>query len=387
MTDATITVAGYPIVSGRLYVSSLGTWVADFDLVEDAPISGVVAVQCGTLSLRGTVQASRSGTHALQRAVRIVGGAGGWGSILTAKGYHADNGIKALLVAQDAAREAGETLGSFAPSSPTVGIDYVRQVGPASRTLEDVIGDVVWWVDYDGVTHVGEREASTPTEGSYQVLDYDPRQRLATLAVDDIAAVGIGSVLSEGLDESQTVRELEVQIDAGRLRVLAWCGESLRGRLHAALQSIIKRTTDDQIHGMWKYRVVEVAGDRVKLQIVNRRTGLPDLIPLSMWPGVAGAHATLAPGAEVLVEFIEGDRAQPIVTHFAGKDGVGFVPVKLALCDADGTAPLAARVGDEITVTFDTGTFLTSANTPVYNTVPLSFTGTITSGSLRVAIG
>jgi hypothetical protein len=45
-----------------------------------------------------------------------------------------------------------------------------------------------------------------------------------------------------------------------------------------------------------------------------------------------------------------------------------------------GTAKVA-RVGDSIKVTFPTGTFLTSAQSPVYNLAPVEFNGTITDGA------
>jgi hypothetical protein len=332
MTDSVATVAGNPIISARVYVPGSGPWFADVDFADTPSVSGDVTIQVGALALRGTVQASRSGTHALQRRVTIVAGAGGWGSLLSAKGYHADNGVRAQVVAFDAARAAGETIGAFAPEAVAVGADYVRQAGPASRVLEDVIGSATWWVDYEGVTQVGTRSSANALDSAYQVIDFDPRLRLCEFASDDLTAVGIGSILANGLDAPQTVRELELRIDPGQTRVLAWCGTtSSRGRLQAALRSIIDRATDGEIYGPRKYRVVRVsgAGDRVELQPVNRRIGLPDIIPASMWPGASGIHATMTPGAEVLVEFIDGDRTQPIVTHFAPKGGPGFVPVRI----------------------------------------------------------
>src|SRR5690606_23653254 len=115
--------------------------------------------------------------------------------------------------------------------------------------------------------------------------------------------------------------------------VKAWAGgnESARGRLEDALRSIVRRSTDDRLFGAWRYRVVRMRGDRVELQAVRRDAGLPDVLPVSMWPGLAGAHAELTGGAEVLVQFIEGDRTMPIVTHFAGKDGAGWAPANVTL--------------------------------------------------------
>jgi hypothetical protein len=212
------------------------------------------------------------------------------------------------------------------------------------------------------------------------VLAYDPRDRIVTLGVDDPGAVGIGSVLSERLEAPVTVRSLELRVTAGELRVLAWCGgdESGYGQVTGLLRSIAQRATDRQLHGLYRYRVTRMVGDRVELQAVKRIVGLPDLLPLSMWPGIAGAHAELAPSAEVLVSFIEGDRAQPVVVHFAGKDGVGFVPEHLSLGGLDG-AP-AARNGDAVEVTLQPMAVLDTWMVSVAGAppVPTKVTGAIT---------
>ncbi len=386
MTRPFATVAGERVTSAEVHVPYQGPWFADVDFEGNPDVSGQVTITLGELELVGTVDARYDGTRGLQRRTRVVAGAGGWATLLEPKAYHNDGGVKALLLAQDAARAAGETLGSFNPATPTVGVDYVRRSGPASRTLEGAAGGAPWWVAYDGTTHVGERASSTPATDSYEVLDYDSRGRLVTLAVDDLRSVGIGSVLSEGLDAPQTVRELTLVVTPEEVRVVAWCGEqeAAGSRLAGLIRSLVERITDERLWGLWRYRVVRMSSDRVELQSVRQRVGLPDILPIAMWPGVAGAHAELAPGAEVLVEFIEGDRAQPVITHFAGKAGPGFVPTKLAL--ANGTKG-AARVDDEVEVTIPTGTFLVAATAGVLNPSPVKVTGKITAGSSKVVIG
>lgn len=329
MTAAYASVGGEPATSVTVHVPPVGPWFAEVELEGDPDLSGAVTIALGELELEGTVDARHTGTHGIRRRMRIVGGGGGWSTMLAAKAYHADNGVQARTVVEDAAREAGEELGgTFEPASTRLAADYVRQTGLASRVLEDAIGAAQWWVDYDGRTQVGARSSSTPAETAYEVLDYAPDERLVTLAVDDLRSIVIGSVLSEGLDEAQTVRELELVVGADAVRVKAWCGgaASSRGRLGDLLWSIVSRATDGRLFGLWRYRVVRMSGDRLELQAVRQGAGLPDILPISMWPGVAGVHAEPALGAEVLVGFIEGDRTMPIVTHFAGKDGVGFVP-------------------------------------------------------------
>ena len=343
MTFATL--AGKRLVSSRIVVGNIGPWFAECELEGDAEVSGQVTLQINGTSFTGTVDDTNNGVFEGSRKLRIVAGGGGWSKTVDAKHYHNDARVKASTVADDAARTVGETIGGFVPTAERIGVDYVRQSGLASRVLEDVIGDMPWWVDCAGVTQVGMRSSSTAKADAYEVLAYDPADRRATLGVTDLLAVQIGTVISKSLDGPRTVRELEIVVDAGDIRITAWCGGSATGAGHLAglMRSIVDRTTDAKLWGKYRYRVVRMNVDRAECQAVRKGAGLPDVLPVSMWPGVAGAHAELTPGAEVLIEFIEGDRTMPIITHFAGKDGAGHVPVSLVLC---GSTQAAARQGD-----------------------------------------
>lgn len=391
MPGAVVNVNGFEVQRMTLHVPHAGAWWADLDMMDAPALSGRVTLTIGQTTLSGTVDARADGTQTLQRRTRIVGGAGGWGVALAPKDYANDLGVQALRVAQDAAREAGETLGGFVVPTPTVGAQYVRQSGPAARVLEDVTPGALWWVDYDGVTQVGARATSTPQSDRYQVLDFDPRTHVVTFAFEELADIPVGATLTASLDAPQTVRDLEVQVtEEGTLRARAWCGgtPTTHGRLAELWRRLVARATDDVLFGKWRYRVIRMSGDRVELQAISVRAGLPNVLPIPMRPGVAGVHAQLTPGTEVYVEFIEGSRAQPVISGFAGRDGAGFVPARLELANAGPTAaPAAAREGDTVEITFDAGTFMTSAQSPVYNSAPLTFTGTITSGSTKVGIG
>lgn len=391
MTDVYAGVNGQRLTSVRLVVPNIGPWSAEVDFEAAPDVAGAVTLSIGELELRGTLDEGHSGAFALQRKARIVAGANGWGAEVSAKQYHNDAGVKARLIADDAARAVGESIGDFVPRVERVGRDYARQVGPASRALEDAVGGVAWWVDYAGVTHAGPRPAAQVDAAAYTLLAYDPRDNIATLAVDDPGAVGIGAILAdERLDGARTVRSLELRVTADELRVYAWCGgtESSHAKLAALFRAIVQRSTDGRLHGHYRYRVVRMAGDRVELQAVRKVVGLPDLLPLSAWPGIAGAHAELTPGAEVLVAFIEGDRAQPAVVAFAGKDGVGFVPVRLTLGGPSGSP--AARQGDIVECQLPpaqfSGTIGGSPASGLLTFTPAKALGLITSGSSKVRV-
>lgn len=396
MTTPYATINGEPTSLVEVHVAATGPWWADVDCVEapDLPATGLVSLRVGALTLAGAVDPDAAGTFGMQRRVRVIGGAGGWGRLLPAKAYHSDAGVSALLVAQDAAREAGETIVGFASPSARVGVDYVRQAGPASRALEDVTGGAEWWVNYDGTTTVGTRPTAPAARGAYELVDYDPRHRVALLAVDDLSLVGIGSVLSDRFDVPATVRELVITVTPDSSRVRVWTGESRISRMAGIFRALVDRATDSRLHGLWRYRVVRMSGGeltdgRVELQAISRAAGLPDVLPVSCIPGVPGIWASLTPGSEVAVQFLEGDRTMPRVTHYDGKDRPGFLPGRLligAVVDAAG----AARAGDSVRVEIPASTVLVpSAVAPYFtpNPLPISLDGTITAGSDLVRVG
>lgn len=393
--DTYAAVNGASVVRVLLTVSTSGPWIADVDFAADPklPDDGAATLTIGdTLTMVGTVVARSVGRFGLQTRARIVAGKGGWGRELSPQQYHNDAGVKARTVADDAATAVGETIGDFLPSGERVGRDYVRVFGPASVALTDAAGKgVPWWVDAAGVTHVGPRPAVALPRGSYTLISHDAREQVATLAMDDPSLLQVGSILTdERLDAALTVRSYTLRLEASELRIHAQCGgaDSGLGRLASLVSSLIARAGEQRLYGLYRYRVIKMSGRRVELQAVRQAAGLPDLLPLSVWPGVAGAVAQLAPGAEVLVSFVEGDKTQPIVTGFAGADGPGFVPVSLTLGGESG-AP-AARMGDIVECQLPPAAFTGSVGgapaTGVLTFTPAKALGIITSGSSRVKV-
>ena len=374
-------------------VANTGAWVADADFESDPTAATAAVIKLGdSLTLRGTFVPRSTGVFALQRRARIVGGKNGWAQTVQPKQYHSEAGVRAQVVAEDAASAVGETIGTFLPSTERVGRDYVRTEGPASLALTDAAGSgVAWWVDYEGVTHVGPRPARALPPGSYTLLAHDPRDQIATLAMDDPGLLTIGSILTdERLDSPLTVRTYELRAEANEVRVYCYCGgpDHGLGRLASLVSGLVQRNVDQKLHGVFRYRVVRMVGQRVELQAVRKAAGLPDLLPLSLWPGVPGAFPQLTPGAEVLVQFLEGDRAQPIVTGFVGADGPGFVAVQLTLGGESG-AP-AARQGDMVEVQLPPA-FFSGLIGGVEAAGQLAFTpakalGIITGGSSKVRV-
>jgi hypothetical protein len=171
-------------------------------------------------------------------------------------------------------------------------------------------------------------------------------------------------------------------------------------RFIRSIQTIVRETFPNyEFLAKYRYRVVKMSGDRVDLQAVSKDLGLPDMLPVQIWPGLAGASANLTPGAIVLVEFIEGNPTMPIVSHFEPEGGGGFRPVH-SFVDAservflgtsqtneEGVWPVA-RVGDVVECLMPpvvpvSGT-LSGAPFAGVLTIVDPIVGLITSGSAKV---
>lgn len=389
---AVLHVNEHAAIAIHVHVPRIGPWFADCDLADEAAgLTGDATITIDAATLTGTIEGPRNGVFGLQRRCRVIGGKAGWHALLAAKSYHNDAGVKGALVAQDAASECGESLPDAAPLG-RLGVDYLRPSGVASRVLEDACRGTPWWVDYDGVTRLGDRAAPAPTGDDYTVITHNPRHGELELAVDDVTRVGVGSVLTAHLDSPLTVTSLEIAATAESLRIHAWCGNGERSSLVDSLRGIVERITDGPLYGVFRYRVINMNGDRVDLQRCGSRKDLPNTVATSMWPGVSGAHAQLARGCEVLVSFIDGDRAQPAITGFVGRGGPGDVPERLELGGKDGAD--AARKGDTVTGMLPpalvTGTVVVGGvPSPFTGAVlwsPPQFIGTISDGSSKVGV-
>lgn len=354
-----ITVNGLQVIHATIYVPQRGVWFADLDVNADAPLSGSAVIsigESGEFVARGTVSPEESGSFGLRQRVRVLAGAGGWAHNIGPHDYQSDSGVDARTVAQDAATDCGETLADFSPSAARLEGHFVRQAGPASGAIEITAGDSAWWVGFDGKTRVGSRPAVSAPADSYQVLDYNPRTHQVTLACApaDLNTIGIGSQLSVALDTPIVIGSYRIEISPELMRVYAWCPDpAVRDRLLDNIAALVDAVQRVGIFGSWRYRVIAMGGDRVSCQRIQRRANdpseLPDTVNVSMTPGVAGAHAELTNGAEVTIEFLEGDPTLPRITGFAGKDQPGHVPQVLHL--SGGTRP-AAAAGDVVNVFF-----------------------------------
>lgn len=226
MTALVLSLADVRATSLQLRVTAGGAWVAYVDVDADAALSGAVVLRVGGAELRGMVDVARSGRFGLSARYCVVAGADGWRKTVKPRGYHNDAGVKRSRVLTDLARDVGEALTiSAAVDATRLGVDFARQSAPASRVLAQAAPGVPWWVGFDGTTVVGPRLQQEPGAG-VELLEYDPRARIARVALDSPAALVPGTVVRDRrLAAPLEVREVDFEATAGALRASAWVRE------------------------------------------------------------------------------------------------------------------------------------------------------------------
>jgi hypothetical protein len=350
----------------RLLIPAVGVWTADVDVTLDDVTkipSGKTVLQIRDRKLQCTVDDASSGRFGETFRARVVGGAGGWSSPVPARDYANDAGVMTSTVFSTTAAAVGETI--QVPTPERLGVHYVRQAGPAAQ----VLSSVAWYVDFDGITHVGARPSQV-LSADHTVMSWDALTHIATIGADDL--IEPGTVLTDSRFDTITVREIEQIFQADGARATAFCDNGSDPQLSplmVALYAAARAATGSKFLARYRYRIVqEKPGGRLSLQAVNKSAGIPDALPISIWPGFQGISGHVAPGAIVLVDFVEGNPALPIVTAF--EDGT---PIELRLealqitLNGSGDARPVARLGD----TVQAG----------------PYAGTITSGSLTVKAG
>ena len=220
MSDLFASVAGQRITYAIVRIPYSGAWVADLDVDTDTVMGGKVEIKIGALSLIGTIDPRFSGAFAMNTKLRVVAGNGKIDTGLKAKDYANDLEIKMQTVVADIVREAGEVLDSTYSDPMRFGAHYVRQSAPASRLLRQMVGSS-WWVDLDGVVRIGERAQAEIAE-DYEVLDFDPRTKIATVSTDNPAAIRIGSVLRGRLSNPIVVLGINLLVDGDKTRLMCW---------------------------------------------------------------------------------------------------------------------------------------------------------------------
>lgn len=215
------TVNGEMLTSARVTFPRTGAWIYDgVTAVSEVTEGSTVTLTVADMTLTGT--AIRSVEFEGSTRFRAIGGKGGWTAPVRPKAYTSAAGLSFAPIAQDAAREAGETLGASLPRD-SVGTQYTRRSGPASQVFGLLPDGVEWWIDDAGVTQFGQR-ASGPLMTEFQTMDYDGRSGVLTMATDSPGAFRPGKTVAAPNIGERIINAVVWLVTTDALRGELWIG-------------------------------------------------------------------------------------------------------------------------------------------------------------------
>jgi hypothetical protein len=309
------TLNGVRVLSVKLFTMWRGAWVAEMQLDPDLPIPllGRATLQFGTATLLGTIDPKGSGTFLKNTVVRLVGGGGGWDTVVPKQDFYSPSGVSSAAVFPATGLLVGEVVTVQAPT--ILGIKhYERSTGPASR----VFAGLDWWVGFDGVTVVGTRLPAVQ-DPTLVIVDFDPLEQKVTFNSPNPLLPGTVLVDPRFNGAVPIVRDVEQTLDKNGAHGFAWCSATGVSRLSSALQNFVLETAGRQFLRAYRYRFVAPQGSDLALQAVNPVAGVPDLIPVTPWSGLAGCFNKLTLSQEVFVawDFTTPGAPQPIVVGYS----------------------------------------------------------------------
>lgn len=202
-----------PIYRGIISIPQWGIWCADL-LVDTTQenITGICILRIGDTILSGHAQ-SRSFQSRL--FVRVVGGAGAWVSMVSARAYRNDATISKATIIKHLAAEVGEhIIDDDVSGLGSMGTRYLRPHCMASTVLQSVVPNG-WHIDTDGIT----RFIPWPKRTSRaEVLSVALAMPSAIVAIEDIVDVLPGAILRRKHNVDMAVLSSTVTIDSTRIR-------------------------------------------------------------------------------------------------------------------------------------------------------------------------
>ncbi len=349
---STVSVNGAPVSGCSVTIPMFGAWVADIDLVADVALDSRVTLTVGDLTLVGTV-VSQAG-FAGSRKARLVGGGGGWGKTIPAKGYSHIIGVKASTVVGDAAREAGESI--TLDSDRTLGVNWAREEAPAERTLALVVGHE-WWIDNTGVTRTDAR-ATAPIATPFTLVSRDGAIDAFEIATEFVASWAPGATFSSStVPDPQTISSVTINAtNDGKLRLHVLGTSIALERLRTSIRKMIRAEIAALSYGVtYEYTVAAslgMPGIATTVDATPVASSMPSLtnVPLAADLGVVVPPLT---GTSCRIRFLDGDPAKAEVCalgstteHFMTTEACALLiyNVLVTLMAAAGGGPLLAVV-------------------------------------------
>ena len=174
---------GSRAVKVDIQIPYLGAIVADVEMALPGTFTGTQLLTVGNLVI--SAAQNRGGNFAGEFKTQLVGGFGGWPTVLTAQAYQNAGGIMASVILKDAAANVGEKVNVV--SDYTLGQFWTVEAAPASRQLR--ILAQLWWIDpATGITQVNNTRPSNAISSDFEVIEYNPAKGLFKITSEDPAS-------------------------------------------------------------------------------------------------------------------------------------------------------------------------------------------------------
>ena len=212
----TVTLNGFPLVKATIQEPLLGVWFADVEVDTEEDITGVVTMVVEGITFSATV--FRGGIESGRWIARIVGGASGLLTQVTAKSYE---GVNVRAIVDDIMRESGEAL----DATDSVSADLIRGIsrwqrttssaGAALRVLLESF-DSSFRIQRDGTVFIGNQSFDSIDEEDVVLITTAPQ-------LDVVEVAPLSPVVLPGVSfQSQNVSYVMTQVAPGGLRQEVW---------------------------------------------------------------------------------------------------------------------------------------------------------------------
>jgi len=297
---------GKRVLSGRVTIPLYGPWSGDLVLAEGVTVSGATSLVIGDLTMACFARPSRSGTFAGKASSRVVGGAGGWNTVIPPKGYSLATGIKLSVILQDAASAAGERI--EVATDRNIGVAWTRKQGRASRVLRLLL-DGQWWVAPSGVAQTAAR-SSTRIASPFQLIDYKPHLGLIEISTERYSDWTPGRTFSAPtLPAVQTISSVSFVIADGKVRTQVTNSATREDRLIQEIRSIIRDEVSRLEYGtIVEYEITSAEEMAIACKpTAGSASPWPPLAKVPLKAGLLGEVNTPTVGKKCLIVFMDND--------------------------------------------------------------------------------
>lgn len=322
-----VTINDVGVLSGTIESPLVGVWTAD--LVIDQPDGSgfdagtqVTIKAADGVQLVGVVAADRAGDFLDTVHVRVLGGAGGMGSLVSKRAYNTPSAF-VRDVLNGIVQDVGETLSSnIATGLLATDLSAWNTFAvPASQALVSLLAIVApnadWRIQADGKLWMGDETWPTAAV-EYDLTNHDPAQ--ATYELGITSPSFMAGVAIDGVGKVARVQHV---IDADHIRARVWTDlDSERGIRAAVSRMVRQELSGIDYFTLYDAKVVSQSADGATVDVQPGDPRLPGMSKVPLRLGLPGCVAKFSPGQYVRIGWDRGSPQLPYACLFQGGESV-----------------------------------------------------------------